>query len=94
MSWRGQPHLVRVSCACPAAASMDGSRPSFGIRVVGSLGPAARYAFTDVAIEVEPAATVLWGDLDQAGLHVLLDRVRALGLELMDIREVPEQSSG
>ena len=35
-----------------------------------------------------------WGDLDQAGLHVLLDRVRALGLELMDIREVPGQFPG
>jgi hypothetical protein len=67
---------------------------SYEIRVVGSLGPAARDAFTDVAIEVEPTATVLCGDLDQAGLHALLDRVRALGLELMDIREVPEQPSG
>ena len=62
---------------------------SYEIRVVGSLCPAARDAFTDVAIETEPTATVLWGDMDQAGLHVLLDRVRALGLELMDIREVP-----
>jgi hypothetical protein len=67
---------------------------SYEIRVVGSLGPAARDAFTDVAIETEPTATVLWGDLDQAGLHVLLDRVRALGLELMDIREVPGQFPG
>ena len=64
---------------------------SYEIRVVGSLDPAARDAFTDVTIDVEPAATVLCGDLDQAGLHALLDRVRALGLELMDIKEVPEQ---
>ena len=67
---------------------------SYEIRVVGSLGPAARDAFTDVAIETEPTATVLWGDMEQAGLHVLLDRVRALGLELMDIREVPGQFPG
>jgi hypothetical protein len=67
---------------------------SYEIRVVGSLGRAARDAFGDVAIEIEPTATVLWGDLDQAGLHVLLDRVRALGLELMDIREVPGQCPG
>jgi hypothetical protein len=81
---------------------MNGSAPegdpvierSYEIRVVGSLGPAARDAFADVAIEIEPTATVLWGDLDQAGLHVLLDRVRALGLELMDIREVPGQCPG
>ena len=67
---------------------------NYEIRVVGSLGPAARDAFTDVAIETEPTPTVLWGDLDQAGLHVILDRVRALGLELMDIRQVPDQLSG
>lgn len=58
-------------------------------QVVGSLGPAAREAFTDVAIEVEPTATVLCGEMDQAALHTLLDRVRALGLELMDIRQIP-----
>lgn len=63
---------------------------TYEIRVVGSLGPAARQAFTDVALEVEPTATVLCSDLDQAGLHALLDRVRALGLELMDIRQVPD----
>lgn len=64
---------------------------TYEIRVVGSLGPAARDAFTDVTVEVEPTATVLCGDLDQAGLHALLDRVRALGLELMDIRQIPGQ---
>jgi hypothetical protein len=62
---------------------------TYEIRVVGSLGPAAREAFTDVAVEVEPTATVLSGDLDQASLHALLDRVRALGLELVDIRQIP-----
>jgi hypothetical protein len=64
---------------------------TYEIRVVGSLGPTARHAFSDVAVDVEPTVTVLCGDLDQANLHALLDRVRALGLELMDIRQVPEQ---
>jgi hypothetical protein len=70
--------------------SLAGRRPvtgrSYEIRVLGSLGPAASEAFADVAFEVEPTATVLHGDLDQAHLHALLDRVRALGLELVDIR--------
>lgn len=70
------------------------TRRSYEIRVVGSLGPAAREAFTDVAVEVEPAATVLCGDLDQVRLHALLDRVRAFGLEVTDIRQVPDQPSG
>jgi hypothetical protein len=58
---------------------------SYGIRVVGSLGPAAREAFADLSVDVEPTATVLSGNFDQADLHLLLDRVRALGLELVDV---------
>ena len=67
---------------------MTGDR--YEIRVAGSLGPTGRQAFTDVAIDVEPATTVLYGDMDQAGLHALLDRVRALGLELVEITRVSD----
>jgi len=31
----------------------------------------------------------LSGDLDQSSLHEVLDRVRALGLELVEIRQAP-----
>jgi hypothetical protein len=64
---------------------------AYEIRVVGSLGPAARDAFTDVHLEVEPTATILSAHLDQPALHALLDRVRDLGLELLDIRQAPDQ---
>jgi hypothetical protein len=60
---------------------------SYEIRVVGSLGPAAREAFSGMVLEVEPATTMLAGDFDQAGLHALLDRVRSLGLELIDVKQ-------
>jgi hypothetical protein len=56
--------------------------------VVGSIGLAAQEAFSDMGVDVEPASTVLSGPLDQGGLHVVLDRVRALGLELVDVRQV------
>jgi hypothetical protein len=62
---------------------------SYEIRVTGALGPAAREAFADMAVEVEPATTVLTGDLDQSALHALLDRVRSLGLELVDVKQAP-----
>lgn len=65
------------------------ARHIYEIRVVGSLGPAAREAFADMVLEVEPTTTVLSGDLDQPGLHALLDRVRALGLELLDVKQAP-----
>jgi hypothetical protein len=61
----------------------------YEIRVAGSLGPAAREAFSDVLLDVEPLTTVLAGDLEQVELHALLDRVRALGLELVDVRQAP-----
>jgi hypothetical protein len=62
------------------------TRVSYEIRVVGSLGPAASEAFSDLSVDLEPTATVLSGDLEQADLHALLDRVRSLGLELIDVR--------
>ena len=65
------------------------TRQTYEIRVVGSLGPAAREAFADMMVEVEPTITVLSGDLDQRDLHALLDRVRALGLELVDVKQAP-----
>lgn len=62
---------------------------TYEIRVIGSLGPAAREAFADMVVEVEPTITVLSGDLDQHALHALLDRVRALGLELVGVKQAP-----
>jgi inactivated superfamily I helicase len=63
---------------------------AYEIRVVGSLGPAARDALADAALEVEPTATVISACLDQPALHALLDQVRALGLELLDIKQYPD----
>lgn len=61
----------------------------YEIRVAGALGPAAREAFSDLVLDVEPATTVLCGELEQADLHALLDRIRALALELIDVRLAP-----
>ena len=66
---------------------------TYEVRVAGKLGPSAREAFTDIIIEVEPASTILSAQLDQEGLHALLDRVRALGLELVDIQQAPDPPS-
>jgi hypothetical protein len=62
---------------------------TYEIRVIGSFGPAAREAFADMMVEAEPTITVMSGDLDQYALHALLDRVRALGLELVGVRQAP-----
>jgi len=68
------------------------TRRRYEIRVIGSFGPATHEAFADLVVEVEPGSTVLSGDLDQRGLHAVLDRVRALGLELVEITQAPPGS--
>jgi hypothetical protein len=64
----------------------------YEIRVVGALGRAGRTAFADLAVDVEPAATVLSGEMNQADLHEVLDRIRALGLELIDVKLAPPRA--
>ena len=47
-------------------------------------------AFEPLAAEVHPVETVLLGEVaDQAALHGILDRVQALGLELIEVRRLP-----
>jgi hypothetical protein len=67
------------------------TRRTYEIKVIGSLGPATREAFADMMVEIKPAITVLSGDLDQRGLRAVLDRMRALGLELVEINRTPPQ---
>ncbi len=48
-------------------------------------------ALDGLAVEVRPVETVLHGEItDQAALHGLLDRVADLGLELIEVRRLPE----
>jgi len=68
------------------------TRHMYQIKVIGSFGPATHEAFADMVVEVEPTMTVLSGNLDQRGLHAVLDRVRALGLELVEITQAPPSS--
>ena len=63
--------------------------PTYEIKLIGSLGPAARQAFADLAVDVGPAGTVLSGDLDRCGLQALLNRIHAMGLELVAITREP-----
>jgi hypothetical protein len=65
------------------------TRHIYEIKVIGSFGPATHEAFADMVVEVEPTITVLSANLDQRGLHAVLDRVRALGLELVEITQAP-----
>jgi len=74
-----------VIARTPARPADVVTRQPYEVRIRGLIGPAARQAFAGFGVVVEPPVTVLAGDLDQVELHALLERVRALGLELIEI---------
>ena len=59
----------------------------YEIRVRGLLGDALRGAFPGLRVRVDGTDTVLNGPVvDQAALYGVLDRIEALGLELLELR--------
>jgi hypothetical protein len=63
---------------------------TYEIRVKGRISPALLDSFEGMESEFEPVETVLHGPVrDQAELHGLIDRIQALGLELIEVRRLP-----
>jgi hypothetical protein len=61
----------------------------YEFRVRGRLGEGVLATFAGLDAEVEPVETILRGDvLDQAALHRILEQIRSLGLELVEVRRV------
>jgi hypothetical protein len=60
----------------------------YEVVVRGRLGPALVSAFDGLTPITTAASTALRGDLDQAALHGVLERIEALGLELLDVRRL------
>ena len=59
----------------------------YEIRIKGRISESLLATFDGVDAELEPTETVLHGThLDQAALHAVLERVRTLGLELVEVR--------
>ena len=68
---------------------------SYEIRVRGRLTDSLLTAFEGMRASVEPVETVLHGPVrDQAALYGLLDQIQSLGLELVEVRRLPESSEG
>jgi hypothetical protein len=64
---------------------------SYEIRIRGRVGDSVLASFEDMDAAVRPTETVLTGTVsDQAHLHGLLERIQLLGLELVEVRRVPE----
>lgn len=64
--------------------------PGYEIRIKGRISDAFQHAFEELNVQVNPAETVVWSpDLDQGALYGVLERIQALGLELVEVRRLP-----
>jgi hypothetical protein len=63
----------------------------YEIRIRGRVSQTVLDTFDQMETNVERVETILHGPVrDQAELHGLLHRVQALGLELIEIRRLPQ----
>ena len=61
------------------------------IRINGHLGATLLSAFPAMAWEQQGPETVLTGLLDQPGLYGVLAEIEALGLDLLEVRQLEPQ---
>ena len=61
----------------------------YRITVSGVLGEVGREVLADLKIEFDGADTELTGDLDEAALYGVLNRLLVLGLELVELKRSP-----
>jgi hypothetical protein len=62
--------------------------------VGAEIGERFAAAFEGMEVTSARGQTVITGDvIDQSHLHWILDRLNALGLELVSVQPVPEESS-
>jgi len=67
---------------------------TYEIRIRGRVSRALLQSFEGMDSMLEPVETVLHGPVrDQAELHGLIDRIQALGLELIELRRLPKRQS-
>jgi hypothetical protein len=79
------------SCILATGGDVMKSPAKYEIRIKGHLSDGVRSSFTGFDSLLQPAETVLFGSVtDQSALHGLLARLRSLGLELVEVRRLPD----
>jgi hypothetical protein len=76
-------HLVTPDDRCMGPASAR-----YVIRINGHLGAMLLSAFPAMAWERQGPETVLTGELDQPALYGVLAEIEALGLDLLEVRQL------
>ena len=67
---------------------MDAEPALYAIRIRGHLGTTLLSAFADLVPHSQDADTVLTGPLDRSALYGVLAEVEALGLDLVEVRQI------
>ena len=69
---------------------MDPAPAMYVIRINGHLGATVLSAFPDLIPRRHGAHTVLTGLLDQSALYGVLAEIEALGLDLLEVRQLSQ----
>jgi len=80
--------VMRVHLPAPDHGFMDPAPVLYAIRIHGHLGATVLSAFPALVPQHHGADTVLTGLLDRSALYGVLAEVEALGLDLVEIRQV------
>ena len=83
---------MRVHLPAPDHGFMDPAPVLYTIRIHGHLGATALSAFPAMAPQRRGADTVLTGLLDRSALYGVLAQIEALGLDLLEIRQLTRES--
>lgn len=67
---------------------MKARPPTYEVRISGQLDETSAAVFAGLGMTFNGQVTIITGDFDQAALHGLLERIRLLGLDLVEARRV------
>jgi hypothetical protein len=85
---------IRAHLATPDHGLMDPAPALYTIRINGHLGAMMLSAFPAMQPELCGAETVLTGVLDRSALYGVLAEIEALGLDLLEVRQLPLDPEG
>ena len=70
--------------------AMDAAPVHYTIRINGHLGPMMLSAFPALVSHYHGAHTILTGRLDRSALYGVLAEIEALGLDLLELRQLSQ----